>query len=134
MEITDTTKEPNPEWLFGDNPFAIGMQEKKGQSELSLSSQLPKEFCDYDNTELRDAFKLYTKLGFKPTKTDDSLFYKIIFPDSNWKIKPTEHSMWSELYEGDNKIAEIFYKAAFYDRRAFIRFKYNGFNNKETSK
>jgi hypothetical protein len=39
-----------------------------------------------------------------------------------WKKRPTEHSMWSELVDENNVVkAEIFYKAAFYDRSAFMR-------------
>jgi hypothetical protein len=39
-----------------------------------------------------------------------------------WKVVPTDHSMWSDLVDAKGeKRASIFYKAAFYDRDAFIR-------------
>jgi hypothetical protein len=40
-----------------------------------------------------------------------------------WHIKATDHSMWSNLVDdkGRNR-ASIFYKAAFYDREAFLSF------------
>ena len=33
--ISDTTKNPHPEWLFGLNPGAIEAQEEDGQRELA---------------------------------------------------------------------------------------------------
>ena len=112
-------KNPNPEWLMGGNPRAIENQEAQGQIELCNSSQLPRTGW-YD-----DIKKEYIKRGIKVigiSKYDD-LFYDVELP-KDWKIKPTDHSMWSELRnEKDIVIANIFYKAAFYDRNAHIDFK-----------
>lgn len=53
----------------------------------------------------------------------DDLFWNVTLPDG-WEIKATNHDMWNELYDDKGRIrATIFYKAAFYDRDAFINFK-----------
>jgi hypothetical protein len=44
-------------------------------------------------------------------------------PDG-WQKRATDHDMWSELVDADGVVvASMFYKAAFYDRRAFLRMK-----------
>lgn len=114
--ITDTTKNPHYDWVMGRNPRAIEEQEAEGQKELVSSSQLPRkglteEYIKKFGIEL-------TQLGLP---NNDPLFVTVILPQG-WTIKATDHSMWSELLDetGTSK-AEIFYKAAFYDRDAFIR-------------
>ncbi len=118
-KITDTREKPNPEWLFGGNPRAIEAQEANGQQELCNSSQLPR------TDGYKDLKQKYTEIGIKvigETKGDD-LFYDIVLP-KGWKIKPTDHSMWSKLVdENGEEVAGIFYKAAFYDRGAHLHFK-----------
>ena len=122
MKITDTTKNPHREWLMGGNPAAIETQEADGQRELCESSQLPKLSQDYDP---EDQKTIYKSLGIKvlDEQSDDPLFYDVILP-GGWKIKSTEHSIWSDLYNDKNEIiGSIFYKAAFYDRRASFNLK-----------
>ena len=117
MKVKNTSKNQNPEWLFGGNPRAIENQEAEGQCQLSEASQLPRT----DGYE--DLRKEYEKIGIKVLKEtkDDELFYDVKLPN-DWKVKPTEHSMWSELVDDKEKvIATIFYKAAFYDRNAHCR-------------
>lgn len=114
MAIKNTSeKEARPEWLMGGNPSAIDAQEKSGQEELAASSQLPREGLD----------ELAAEHGIEilgPSEGDD-LFMNVRMPDG-MKIEPTDHSMWSRLVATDGtELARIFYKAAFYDRRAFIR-------------
>ena len=109
-------------YFVGVNPQAIEAQEKQGQEELVNSSQLPK----YTNTGIRkaEAKEKYEELGIK-VKSDsrgDDLFVDVEMP-KGWKVQATDHSMWSDLVDDKgHKKAEIFYKAAFYDRDAFIRF------------
>lgn len=51
------------------------------------------------------------------------LFRDADLPDG-WKIRATSHSMWSELVDAKGSVrAMIFYKAAFYDQDAHIRFE-----------
>lgn len=120
-KITNTSANPNPEWLMGGNPNAIEQQEANGQMELVESSQLPKEILPRD----LNAKEEYKKRGIEiisETEGDD-LFFDVKLP-SGWNIKPTDHSMWNELFDSNyKKVAAIFYKAAFYDRRSNIRFE-----------
>lgn len=123
MSIKDTRKNPHPEWLMGGNPDAIERQEEQGQKELIESSQLPIKINNSrkDFGDLLDG-EFYKKIGITIRSSGDNLFYTVTLP-KGWKIKPTDHSMWSELLNDKNeKIASIFYKAAFYDRDAFIHF------------
>jgi len=115
--ITNTTKNPKREWLYGGNPGAIELQEKVGQMELSKSNQLPRKTNNSEKS-------IYEKLGIKILErgNNDPLFVEAILPEG-WKILPTEHSLWSNLVDHLNrKRAMIFYKAAFYDRDAHISF------------
>lgn len=117
-KITNTSKQPKPEWLLGGNPKAIENQETRGQKELCNSSQLPK------TDGFKDVKEICKKLGINVIgeSKNDNLFYDVELP-KGWKIIPTDHSMWSKLLDDKNKeIASIFYKAAFYDRRADIGF------------
>lgn len=114
--IKNTSKDPNIEWLFGGNPYAIEAQESRGQKELCASNQLPKTDGYYDVKEE------YEKIGIKVIKEteSDNIWYDVILP-VGWKIEPTDHSMWSKLLDDEGKTrASIFYKAAFYDRSCHI--------------
>lgn len=115
--VRNTSKsEIHPEWLMGGNPDAIEDQEARGQEELCNSSQLPR------TDGYKDVRGDYERLGIKvigKTK-DNDLFYDVVLPEG-WKINPTEHSMWSDLVDDKGeKVAGVFYKAAFYDRRAIV--------------
>lgn len=119
MKITNTeVEEKHPEWLMGSNPDAIEDQERRGQMLLIKSTQLP--------TDIRgDGKQVLERLGIKFSKPDkaDPLFCDAQLP-KGWEKKSTDHSMWSVLIDGQgNEIASIFYKAAFYDRSAFMLVK-----------
>lgn len=121
MNIKNTSKNPNPEWLMGGNPKAIEAQEARGQKELCNSNQLPK------TDGFKDIKDEYEKLGIKVLgeSKGDEIWYDVILP-KDWKIEPTEHTMWSKLLDNQNKeIGMIFYKAAFYDRSCHIHLKRN---------
>ena len=114
MSITNTANaECHPEWAMGGNPRAIEAQEARGQKELVESSQLPTNGLS----------EIACRLGIEVLRESpgDKLFSDVKVP-TGWRVNPTEHSMWSELVD-DNGItrAMIFYRAAFYDRDAFIR-------------
>ena len=76
----------------------------------------PKEYNGRDFT----TEKIFDALGIKVLGVDDNLFWNVELPEG-WKIVPTEHSMWSKLVDslGRERLS-IFYKGAFYDRRAFF--------------
>lgn len=114
-KVTNTTTDPRPEWLFGGNPRAIEAQEAAGQRELAESTQLPTKIPPDQKAKLES-------MGVKflgPTE-GDRLFQNVELP-KGWQKKPTGHSMWTDLVDDKgNKVAAIFYKAAFYDRDAFM--------------
>jgi len=58
---------------------------------------------------------------FREVLQDDPLFRNVTLPEG-WTKKATEHDMHSDLLdEKGRKRGAIFYKAAFYDRKASIR-------------
>ena len=121
-KIPNTSKNPQPQWLGGGNPRAIEAQEAQGQRDLVASEQLP-----VDGTQGHE--KLWASMGVKLLPLEPpgdfnaapDLFRGAILPDG-WKKEGTDHSMWSKLVDANgNERAAIFYKAAFYDRKAHIR-------------
>ena len=114
MNIINTSRdEVRPEWLMGGNPDVIEAQEARGQNQLTNGELLP---VDCDNKEILEAEGVI----FGEPIPDDPIFCKAVLPDG-WKKMPTDHSMWSELIDSDGVVkASIFYKAAFYDRSAFM--------------
>lgn len=106
---------------MGGNPNAIEMQEIEGQKELIASLQLPRK-CNYPKG--LNACDQYHKMGiqvFTSSKGDD-LFMGVKLPDG-WRKEATDHPMWSDLIDCNGRIrANIFYKAAFYDRDSFVNF------------
>jgi hypothetical protein len=113
--VTNTSvAERHNEWLFGRYPSAIEDQEARGQAELVNSCQLPVNVTGRENLEAAGV-----KFGEPDPK--DPLFCDCELPEG-WKKLATEHAMWSKLVDADGKTrASIFYKAAFYDRSAFMR-------------
>lgn len=117
--ITNTEKNPRPEWLLGGSPISIEAQEAEGQRELVSGTQLPVDVApSHLNYE-----KAYELLGIKiiGPSYNDPIFLDCKLP-TGWYIQPNDHSMWSKLVDDKNRNrAAIFYKAAFYDRSARIR-------------
>jgi hypothetical protein len=116
MKITNTaTHERNEHWCLGGNPDAIGAQEARGQQELVNSSQLPTRVLHGERKQLEDA-----GVVFGEVVSGDDLFCHVTLP-TGWRLAATDHSMWSHLLDGEGTVrAKIFYKAAFYDRRAHL--------------
>ena len=97
------------------SPTPIEDQESQGQKSFVSSDTLPAKMDPESKSALESA-----GVKFGELVKDDPLFRYVELPQG-WKKIPTEHSMWSSLIDKDGKIrADIFYKAAFYDRRAFI--------------
>lgn len=91
---------------------SIERSEAEGQRRLVASTQLPIE-----GTE-GDAAAKWEAMGVRLGEKTDELFRNVVLP-AGWKFKPSEHSMWSYLHDNKGRRrASIFYKAAFYDRRA----------------
>jgi hypothetical protein len=94
---------------------AIEASESKGQKQFVNSDVLPLKILAGTAEELE---LIGIKLG--SVCEGDSLFREVVLPEG-WKKQATSHSMWSELLDSKGrKRASIFYKAAFYDRDAFI--------------
>jgi hypothetical protein len=95
----------------------IESMEAAGQQQLVHSDRLPTQVHD-DGKD-----KPYKKLGFTFGKPDpsDPLFRAATLPEG-WRREGSDHSMWSYLVDqhGRRRVS-IFYKAAFYDRSAFMR-------------
>jgi hypothetical protein len=89
----------------------IESMEAKGQQEVVHSDLLP---LDGPNTDVLE------KLGFKIGEKveDDDLFRHVTLPEG-WSRKGGEHSMQSSILDakGRERIS-VFYKAAYYDRKA----------------
>ncbi len=100
----------------GDTSAVIEGQERAGQAQLVHSDQLPTDMSADDQAA-------FEALGFRFGETDggDRLFRPATLPDG-WKKEGADHAMWSYIVDdlGRRRVA-IFYKAAFYDRRAFMR-------------
>jgi hypothetical protein len=97
----------------GNSSDAILQQEADGQSSFTKSETLPSDMSE-------EARKALEKSGVKflGIVEDDPVFQYVELPEG-WKKTPTSHSMWSDLVDANGKKrADIFYKAAFYDRSA----------------
>lgn len=102
-------------FLVAATPGGIEAQEKAGQAALCASAQLPKPTKYHGNTQ-----EQFEKIGIVFGAPVDDLFVSVTLP-AGWKVQPTNHSMWSDLLdEQGRKRAGIFYKAAFYDRKAHM--------------
>lgn len=113
----------------GESPSkAIENQEKRGQQMVVEYRLLPKATNRCSNIRPKcDDFEFtkaqYEKMGIKIIDEYDDLFWNVQLPDG-WEIKATSHPKWNDLFDDKGrKRASFFYKAAFYDRDAFIDFE-----------
>jgi hypothetical protein len=93
----------------------IENQERSGQRQLVNSDRLP--------SEAKGGRAEWEALGFAfgEPDPDDPLFMPATLPEG-WKREPSDHDMWSYVTDQHGRRrAEVFYKAAFYDRKAFMR-------------
>jgi hypothetical protein len=100
--------------MGGLSGYIEGM-EADGQRQLVNSTMLPTRMNSGTDDDLR-------ALGFELGDPDpaDPVFRPATLP-GGWEKRRTDHSMWSEVVdELGRKRLSIFYKAAFYDRSAFI--------------
>jgi len=97
--------------ITGDATSFIEGQERAGQHQIVNSDRLPADHGD-DSPWL--------ELGFTFGDPDpaDPLFCPATLPPG-WKREGSDHAMWSHLTdEHGRQRAGVFYKAAFYDRKA----------------
>lgn len=99
--------------IVSETPGGIEAQEAQGQQDFVASETLPIK-CNYCTREQLG------QMGIVFGEPVDNLFIECQLP-KGWKKIPTDHSMWSKLVDAKGRErASIFYKAAFYDRDAFI--------------
>jgi hypothetical protein len=115
-QVTNTAKdERHQEWVMGGSPGAIEAQEKRGQSDLVNSTQLPSTMQPDTRAVLEAAGVVFGELT-----PGDPLFCEATLP-AGWTKSPTAHSMHIDLLDANgHKRANIFYKASFYDRTAIL--------------
>lgn len=115
-EVTNTTSNPVDAMggLFTPPSVGVPAMEARGQSELINSTKLPVQGSN--NPEI-----LAMGITFGDVTPGDDLFREATLPEG-WKKEGSDHAMWSYIVddEGTQRVA-IFYKAAFYDRDAFMR-------------
>lgn len=119
--ITDTSRLSSTAKLAtAALPGGVKEQEAQGQQELVASAQLPIQGL------LGKERPRWEALGLKildDQTSDDSLFCQVELPPG-WRKVPTDHPLWTNLVDADGKvIADICYKAAFYDRHAHVSLK-----------
>ncbi|MFJ6730044.1 hypothetical protein ACIQPQ_34610 [Streptomyces sp. NPDC091281] len=100
----------------GGHERVVTEQESVGQKQLVTSDCLPTELSGATDSHLE-------ALGFvlgQPAR-DDPLFRPATLP-AGWRREASDHTMWSHVVDehGRQRLA-VFYKAAYYDRRAFMR-------------
>lgn len=100
---------------------AILRQEARGQQDAVNSAQLPTKGL------LGEHRKVWEAMGIKiiekepgTTSSRDALFCEVELP-KGWKKRATDHSMHNEVVDDKGRVrGRFFYKAAFYDRDAFM--------------
>jgi hypothetical protein len=118
MTIENTTLKGERGWTMGRNPGAIERQEAEGQQQLVLDTALPTKGLSELPAEWGIAIP---ESQYRVGRPNDPLFTDVKLP-KGWTILPTDHSMWSKLVDETGvERASIFYKAAYYDRDAYIR-------------
>ncbi|MFK0172654.1 hypothetical protein ACIQU5_28045 [Streptomyces sp. NPDC090306] len=100
----------------GGTDRAIEEQEHQGQIQVVNSERLPTDLGP-------DSRAAYEALGirFGEPADGDPLFQHVTLPDG-WTRQPGESDLWSYVVDelGRRRVT-VFYKAAFYDRRAWMR-------------
>jgi hypothetical protein len=113
-------------FLVASTPGGIEAQEAAGQTALVQSQMLPKVIRGITREKLEEG-------GFKFGKDVDDIFVECELP-AGWTKRATDHSMHSDLVDDKGRRrAGIFYKAAFYDRSAYMsmtpRFRIDAFED-----
>jgi len=106
--------------LIGKDPSSfIERQEARGQELVTSLALLPKKEQSFSKVTLTSK-EIYESWGWTNLKDYDDLFYTAT-PPQGWTVTPTSHSMWNQIKDHHGRIRALyFYKAAFYDRDAFL--------------
>lgn len=99
--------------MLDDTERYITGMEAAGQRQLVNSSVLPASTPN----DSREAFEALGFVFGAPV-SGDPLFVEATLP-AGWEKRGSDHDMWSYIYDADgNQRVAVFYKAAFYDRKA----------------
>lgn len=108
-------KDPLERLLIAASSGGIEASEAQGQRELVASAVVPTEL-------LRSSKADYEALGFVfgDVVDGDPMFQGVALPEG-WAREGSDHDMWSYICDetGKRRVA-VFYKAAFYDRKAHM--------------
>ncbi len=119
---TERDAQQHPEILLleamanrGDMSGMIERQESQGQAQLVFDDTLPTDGLPKYKERMEAAGGV---IG-SPV-AGDGMFTHVKLP-AGWKKVATDHSMWTNLVDEKGvKVTGIFYKASFYDRKAFM--------------
>lgn len=96
--------------LLAATPGGVEAQEKAGQAVLTA------HFTTLPIDGMERYRGILESWGFRIGDAADDIFVTVT-PPQGWRLKPTDHSMWSELVDAAGGVrGGVFYKAAFYDR------------------
>lgn len=111
--LSALAKDDLENFLVAATPGGIEAQEARGQQAFVNSATLPREFNSGTREELE-------QMGVRFGADIDDLFCQVELPPG-WRKVAEGHSMWSKLVDDKGRErASVFYKAAFYDRKAHI--------------
>lgn len=109
--------------MLSDRDSYIPNMEAQGQRELLASTTLPSEILHSTQAD-------FEALGFvfREVVKGDPLFREVTLPEG-WVREGSDHAMWSYLCDerGLRRVA-VFYKAAFYDRKAHMSLQNVGYS------
>lgn len=107
-------------FIAASTPGGIERQEAQGQLDMIEACRLPRKIMHGDGLTWE---LLAQKWGMSFKPSDDELFHDVVLP-AGWKVVATNHSMNSQLVDQlGRERASVFYKAAFYDRKADLRLR-----------
>lgn len=118
-------EEPAVGLMIGAFPGGIEASERRGQLQFLDSEILPAQIQDPfkdDKMERGAGRRILESWGFRFGKVcgGDTLFQQAKLPEG-WSKKGSDHDMWSDIVdEKGRERCAVFYKAAFYDRKAHM--------------
>lgn len=107
------------EAMFTGTDDSVRRQETDGQQSFIGSDTLPTDIGRYSSYDEKQILK---NVGFKffEVVEDDPIFQYVKLPEG-WRKEQGGDSRWTKLIDNKGRVrANIFYKAAFYDRSAHL--------------
>lgn len=128
--VVNTTAQARKEGVLGQFPISVDpgtieAAERRGQEQFVASDTLPTKIEDPYDCERGSGRKILAAWGFTFGKPigNDTLFTQARLPPG-WTKRGSSHDMWSYILdEQGRERCAIFYKAAYYDREAFLNLR-----------